>query len=97
MIRSVSLVKWAPNPDPADVDEFLSALADLPSRVGGVVSFSVGTDAGLRAGNHDLVVIAEFGTEEDFANYNTHPAHQSIRDRWLGKLVTDPAVIQHRT
>ena len=96
-IRSVSLVKWSSEADRADVEAFLAALDALPGEVGGVLSFSVGSDAGLRDGNHDLVVIAEFASEEDFAAYNTHPAHQAIRDRWLGKLVVDPAVIQYRT
>ena len=95
MIRTVAIVSWAPDAADRDKAEFLAALAELPAAVGGVRAFSFGEDLRLRDGTADLAVVAEFDTREDFHTYDSHPAHQAIRDRWLGSLVTDARVLQY--
>lgn len=95
MIRTVAVVRLNPQAPADELAAFQAALAQLPGQVGTVRSFSFGADLGLRPGNRDFAVVADFASAEDFRIYNEHPAHQAIRDRWVGPLVGEAAVVQY--
>lgn len=95
VIRTVAVVTWVEHASADDKRSFVEALSGLPEKVGRVSAFSFGGDLGLRAGNRDFVVVADFESAEDFLHYNSHPAHQVIRDRWVGSLVADAHVVQY--
>jgi hypothetical protein len=57
-------------------------LARLPDLIEEIESYRFGADLGLRAGNFDFCLIAEFADAEAFARYADHPEHQRfIRER----------------
>ena len=79
MIRNVVLAKLK---DGHDVDEVariaqgLSAL-DLP----GTLHYTIGTDAGLREGNWDFVIVADFTDVEAYRGYDADAEHNALRAR----------------
>jgi hypothetical protein len=56
-------------------------------------SYSFGPDAGVSPGNHDLVLVADFDTVEDFQHYAAHQAHRDfVKERVLPILESRVAV-----
>ena len=51
MLRHVVLFTWSDDADEERREQTLAALRRLPDEVGGMTSFAVGPDAGLRPGN----------------------------------------------
>jgi hypothetical protein len=77
MIRHILLVRCNHTATPDKLEEIRMALAglDCPGRT----NFSMGPDLGLRPGNMDLAMVADFDDEQAFAAYNDDPEHDRIR------------------
>ena len=94
MIRHVAmfrLIDDAPEGTRALLDEGLKRLAEVIPQIS---AYTYGGDLGLREGNFDLAVVADFENAEAFAEYVSHPEHQSfLRDR-LMPVVADRVAVQ---
>ncbi|PRC41500.1 stress protein, partial [Mycobacterium sp. ITM-2017-0098] len=73
MIRNVVLAKLKTGYDAAEVEAIQDGLRglDLP----GTVRYTVGTDAGLRDGNWDFVIVADFEDVVAYRGYDDDAAH----------------------
>ena len=59
-----------------------------------ISAYTYGPDLGLRDGNYDFAVVADFENEADFRTYVDHPDHQAfIRER-LTPVVAERVSIQ---
>ncbi len=77
MIRHVLLVRVNSTATPERLEQVRSELAalDVPRRI----AFAMGPDLGLRPGNMDLAMVADFEDTEAFAAYDRDPEHDRIR------------------
>jgi len=78
MLRHVVLFTWSDAADEARREETVAALRRLPEEVGWMSSFAVGPDAGLREGNADTALVADFPDVEAWQRYAGHPVHLAI-------------------
>ena len=78
MVRHVTLFTWS---DPENGDRraaTLAAIRRLPELVGGMTSFAIGDDLGLREGNAHTALVAEFPDVEAYQRYAQHPEHLAV-------------------
>jgi stress responsive alpha/beta barrel protein len=75
MLRHVVCFRWPPGTSQAAIDEFVRGLNELPGKIPSIRDYQFGPDAGLREGNYDFAVVADFDGPEGFIAYRDHPAH----------------------
>jgi hypothetical protein len=78
MLRHVVLFTWSDDADESRRATTLAALRRLPEEVGGMTSFAVGPDAGLREGNAHTALVADFPDAEAWRRYAEHPVHLQV-------------------
>ena len=78
MIRHTVVFRFAEGTPAERVQAIREALMGLPGRVPEVRSFSCGGDLGLREGNADFAIVAEFDDEDGWRAYQDDPEHQRI-------------------
>jgi hypothetical protein len=77
VIRHIVLMELSPDATSEQIDRIHSELAALNSP--GRVAFVMGPDLGLRAGNMDLALVADFADAAAFQAYDTDAEHVRIR------------------
>lgn len=93
-LRHVVLLSFVDGTSPAQRDAVVDALRGLPPVIGEIRSYTVGADAGVSEGNHDVVVIAEFDDADALRAYQAHPAHQAVLDDLVKPILRKRAAIQ---
>jgi hypothetical protein len=78
VLRHVVLFTWSDDADEERREQTLAALRRLPEEVGGMTSFAVGPDAGLREGNAHTALVADFPDEEAYRGYATDDRHLAV-------------------
>jgi hypothetical protein len=91
VIRNVVLVELKPDADLLEVAEIQRGLAalDLP----GTLSYMIGPDAGLRAGNWSWAIVADFVDAAAYLNYDEDAEHNALRAR-LAPMAARSARVQ---
>lgn len=79
MIRNVVLAKLKDGHDAAEVARIQQGLRDLD--LPGTLRYTVGSDAGLREGNWDFVIVADFSDIEAYRCYDADAEHNALRAR----------------
>lgn len=79
MIRHVVLAKLKPGYDAAELRSIQQELYEL--NCAGTVRMTAGIDAGLRDGNWDFVIVADFTDADAFHGYDRDEAHNRVRAR----------------
>ena len=79
MIRNVVLAKLKDGHDAAEVARIQQGLREL--NCPGTVAYSVGSDAGLREGNWDFVIVADFTDVDAYRGYDADAEHNALRAR----------------
>ena len=87
MIRHTVVFRFAEGTPAERVQAIREALMGLPGRVPEVRSFSCGGDLGLREGNADFAIVAEFDDEDGWRAYQEHPEHQRIIRELISPVV----------
>ncbi|BBY31209.1 Dabb family protein [Mycolicibacterium sediminis] len=79
MIRNVVMAKLVADHDVDEVASIQDGLRnlDLP----GTLRYTVGSDAGLREGNWDFVIVADFADVDAYRAYDADAAHNELRAR----------------
>ena len=89
---------WSMSFTDATTDEqreaFVSAMAELPSKISGVESFHSGIDLGLNPGNSDVVIVAEFADKDAWLAYIEAPAHVAFVSDHVTPLCASWGAIQ---
>jgi hypothetical protein len=84
MLRHVTIFTWSDPDDEQRRATTLAAIRRLPDLVGGMSSFAVGDDRGLREGNAHTALVADFPDEEAYLRYAQHPEHLAV----IAELIT---------
>lgn len=79
MIRNVVLAKLKTGYDAAEIERIQDGLRHL--EVPGLIRYTVGTDAGLRDGNWDFVIVVDFEDAAAYREYDEDAAHNELRAR----------------
>jgi hypothetical protein len=95
MIRHVVLIRFEAGVEPGRVEGIMSALKAM--RGPGMTGYSIGTDLGLRPGNTDLAIVADFADEESFARYDADAEHNRIRRDLIAPIAASVERCQFRT
>jgi hypothetical protein len=77
VIKSIVVLKLKTGVRPGSVDELVGALGKL--QISGMTALHMYRDAGLRAGNCDVAIIADLEDEEAYSRYDTDVEHSRIR------------------
>ena len=92
MIRNVVVGRLNPDADPACARQGLDAIAALPAP--GRVACTVGTDLGLRGGNWDIAIVADFEDEASYRAYDQDEEHNRIRRDMFAPICSELVRIQ---
>jgi hypothetical protein len=95
MIRNVVLVKLKAGAQPEQVERLSNELQGLQTP--GLINLTVATNAGLREGNMDLVIVVDLEDEAAYKLYDEDPEHNRIRRDLVAPVVERMERIQYRT
>jgi hypothetical protein len=84
VIRHVILIRVNPSATPERIEAVRAALAGLASP--GRTGFTMGPDLGLRPGNMDLAMVADFDDTESYRAYDQDPEHARIRQDLIAPI-----------
>jgi len=79
VIRNVVLVKLKPGYDPAEVADIQDEFRRL--NCPGTLSYTIGSDLGLREGNWSFAIVADFANTDAYRAYDVDSAHNRARAR----------------
>jgi hypothetical protein len=94
MLRHVVVFTWS-DADGERRATTLAALRRLPETVGGMTSFAIGDDAGLRAGNADTALVADFPDADAWRRYAEHPTHLEVIAEHVTPYLASRAAVQY--
>ncbi|HEX5142975.1 MAG TPA: Dabb family protein [Mycobacterium sp.] len=77
MIRNVVMVKLKDGQDRAEVEQLQAQFRAL--NCPGTLSYTIGSDLGLREGNWSFAIVADFATEEAYRAYDQDAEHNRLR------------------
>ncbi|GAB6900320.1 Dabb family protein [Kineosporia succinea] len=92
MIRNVVMGRLRPDADTARLDEGLAGIVALG--IPGMSGVKVGRDAGLRDGNWDYTITADFADVAAYRAYDEDEEHNRLRREFFGPLSEEIARIQ---
>ncbi len=84
MIRHIVLIRYRVPVPAQQVEDLRAALLALPAP--GRLAFSMGVDLGLREGNMDLAIVADFEDTEAYHAYDRDAAHDRIRRELIAPI-----------
>ena len=92
MIRHVVLLKWKEDTTDAQVQVVRDGLGTMPDLVPGLLRYEFGSDLGMKDGNADFAIIADFASAADYERYANHPDHLEV----IGSAIEPIAASVHR-
>src|SRR3712207_6874329 len=95
MLRHVVVFTWSDDADEDRRAATLAALRRLPETVGGMTSFAVGPDAGLRPGNASAALVADFPDAEAWRRYAEDPVHLQVVAEHLMPILASRTAVQY--
>lgn len=95
MLRHVVVFTWS---DDADAERRAATLAELrrlPETVGGMTSFAVGPDEGLREGNAHAALVADFPDADAWRRYAEDPVHLQVIAEYVTPILAARTAVQY--
>ena len=92
MITHIYVAKLKPGTPDEKIVAWLDALRTL--RVDGMLELRCGVDLGLREGNYDMAITADFIDAQAWHRYNDDKLHNEIRAEHAKPIVTDQKRVQ---
>ena len=84
MLRNVVMMKFKSGYDQELLGTLIQRLKSL--NCPGTIGYSIGLDAGLREGNWDLAIVADFEDIDSYRGYDSDDEHNRIRAELAGLL-----------
>jgi hypothetical protein len=95
MIRHMVLFQWTEEATPEQKQRAADELGRLPSLVPSLRAFHLGPDLGLREGNFDFAVAADFDDLEGYLAYRDDPEHRAIVVEFITPIAAQRAAVQY--
>lgn len=94
MIRHIAMFRLKADAPEGTLRSLEEGLAHLAATIPEISRYTYGGDLGLRSGNFDLAVVADFQDAEAFAGYVKHANHVAFLDQQLSPVMADRAALQ---
>jgi hypothetical protein len=94
VIRNVVLLKLKAETPPEQVERLVNELQGL--QIPGLINISTGTDAGLREGNMDFVIVVDLEDEAAYRIYDEDAEHNRIRRDLVAPITERVERLQYR-
>mgnify|MGYP002263006911 CR=1 FL=1 len=94
MIRHIALFRLKAEAPAGTLKALEDELFQLAQKIPEIERYDYGSDLGLREGNFDFGVVADFETAEAFKAYATHPDHLAFIERALVPVLDERVSIQ---
>ena len=94
MLRHIAIFRLIDDVPEGTLESLCQGLAQLAQTIPQIGNYTYGQDLGLRAGNFDFAVVADFEDAEAFAGYVTHPDHQAFVQDQLTPVVAERVALQ---
>lgn len=88
-IMHVVTFRWKPDSAVEQIDALTSGLHEATAGLPGLLRFHCGSDMGLRAGNVDFAIVAEFEDEAALHRYLTDPRHVAVVQQHAQAMVAE--------
>jgi hypothetical protein len=95
MFRHVVLLKFSDAADDAHRARIVEELRTLPGLIPEISAYTVGEDAAVNEGNHDIVVVADFVDVDAYLVYRDHVEHQRVIHELIVPVLASRAAVQH--
>jgi hypothetical protein len=95
--RHVVLFRWHEGTTEEQKRTLEERLRELPGLIPELKSYSVGGDAGLRPGNFEFAVVADFADRDAYIVYRDHPEHRRVIDQCVTPIAAERAAVQYET
>jgi Stress responsive A/B Barrel Domain len=94
VIRNVVLLKLKAETPPEKVERLINELQGM--QIPGLINISTGTDAGLREGNMDFVIVVDLEDEAAYRIYDEDAEHNRIRRDLVAPITERVERLQYR-
>ncbi len=94
MLRHIAMFRLKDDAPEGSLERLSEGLARLAESISEISSYSYGKDLGLREGNYDFAVVADFDDAEAFMGYVNHPAHLAFIQDQLTPVVAARVALQ---
>jgi len=94
MVRHIAMFRLKDDAPEGTLESLSEGLSVLAQSISAISSYSYGRDLGLREGNYDFAVVADFENAEAFAGYAKHPAHLAFIQDQLTPVVAERVALQ---
>jgi hypothetical protein len=96
MLRHVVVFRFKPGTSDQQVDEIERGLAGLPAPLPETRSYAYGRDLGMREGNGDFAVVAEFDDEAGWLAYQKDQEHRRVIEQLTVPVTSERLAVQLR-
>lgn len=93
--RHVVMLSWIDGTTAEQQQTVVDGLRALPGQIPEIRSYTVGTDAGVNEGNHNVVIMADFDCVDDYLVYRDHPVHRALIAEHISPILAGRAAVQH--
>jgi hypothetical protein len=94
VIRNVVLLKLKAETPPEKVERLVNELQGM--QIPGLINISTGTDAGLREGNMDFVIVVDLEDEAAYRIYDEDAEHNRIRRDLVAPITERAERLQYK-
>ena len=95
MLRHVVVFTWSDDADQERRSATLAQLSRLPETVGGMTAFAIGPDAGVREGNADAALVADFPDVDTYLRYAQDPVHLQVIAEYVTPILAARSSVQY--
>jgi hypothetical protein len=94
VLRHIVMFRFATDTPPDKIEHLAEGLRSLPDQVPQVRGFTFGRDLGLREGNWDYAVVADFDDVDGWKAYAADPVHQQVIAERITPIITERTSVQ---
>ncbi len=95
MLRHVVMFRLAPDAPPETPRRLEEGLAELARSIPEIERYEYGADRGLREGNFDFCLVADFADADAFRRYVDHPDHRRFVAERLTPVAAERIAVQY--
>lgn len=93
--RHVVMFTWAEGVTTLQRRTMAERLATLPAAIPEIKAYNFGDDLGIKEGNYDFVVVADFADQAGYLVYRDHPMHRAVASEVIAPIVAGRAAVQY--
>lgn len=89
MIRHIVLMRFKDDVTAEDIDRIDAGLAELPSKIEEIQTYTNGRNLGITEGAWDYAVVVDFTDVDAYRRYHSHPDHVKVIDELTGPATAE--------